>query len=80
MTAPTSFLEGLRHLAKPRRCLAGELFHEHLTQEEITEFENVARTDGVNLSELRRYFTSQTGATVGKDTFSRHMREECACE
>ena len=80
MTAPTSFLDGLRELNKPRRCRAGELFDKHLTSEEKAEFEAVARTEGANYAVLRRYFVDQTGDPMNKDTFSRHMREECSCE
>ena len=80
MTAPTSFLDGLRDLVKPPRCLGGDVFHKHLTAEEVAEFENVARTDGANLAELRRYFIEHTGGDVSKDAFNRHMRKDCRCE
>ena len=80
MTAPTSFLEGLQALNKPPRCKAGAAFDEHLTREEVAEFEQAGKAPAVNLAELRRYFNQYAGENVGKDAFNRHMRGECACE
>lgn len=80
MTAPTSFLEGLQALNKPFRCKAGAAFDKHLTAEEVTEFEMAGRAPLANLAELRRYFNQYAAEQVGKDSFNRHMRQECPCE
>ena len=84
MTAPTSFLDGLRDFTKPARCKAGEAFDKHLTAEEVTEFVNVGKSavageSNLTLAALRRFFNEHTGEQVGKDVFSRHMRGECHC-
>ncbi len=84
MTAPTSFpsnfLEDLGQVIAPSQCIVGEAFDHYLTADERAEFERVARETETPLARLRRFFAEQTGQSFSKDSFNRHMRQECPCE